>query len=135
MKAAAPIAIQRVDTPFAGMKTVDELYTEAEATISQLNADAKASAELLADAQARIATLTAEKNTLTAQIEALNKEIREHKTTILVANYKIGRLEAEAPKEDDLLVQFKAITDPGAQTIFWRSLSAMQQNKLQSLLK
>jgi len=108
------------------MKTVDELYTEAEATISQLNADAKASAALLAETQARIADLTSEKTTLTAQIEALTKENNEHKTTILVANYKIGRLEAEAqaPKVDDLVVQFKAITDPGAQTNFWRSLSA-----------
>ena len=168
------------------MKTVDELYSEAQATITKLTTDAEASAALLTEAQAKVAdltknnesltlahselksqrdelsakvaTLSSQTTTLTVQVEALTKENGEHKAAILDATAKIGKLEAEAKSaeeraaeyygaggkpaavtakgqgDDELVAKFKAIKDPAAQTNFWRSLSAAQQQKLQSLL-
>ena len=175
------------------MKTVEELYSEAQATIAKLNTDAEARLALLTESQAKVATLTKDnealkKNhealtlahselkaqrdelagkaatlstqttTLTAQVEALTKENGEHKAAIFNATAKIGKLEAEARTaeeraaeyygaggkpaavtakgqgDDELVAQFKAITNPAAQTTFWRNLSAAQQQKLQSLL-
>ena len=182
------------------MKTVDELYAEAQATITKLNADAsearatitklnadaEASSALLTEAQAKVTestkqnealtlahgelkaqrnelagkvtSLTTQTTSLTAQVEALTKENGEHKAAILNATAKIGKLEAEArtaeeraaeyygaggkpaavtakgQSDDELVARFKAITDPVAQTIFWRSLSAAQRQNLQTLL-
>ena len=182
------------------MKTVEELYAEAQATITKLtadasearatitklNADAEAGAALLTESQAKVTELTknnealtlahseikaqrdelagkvtaftTQTTSLTAQVEALTKENGEHKAAVLNATAKIGKLEAEArtaeeraaeyygaggkpaavtakgQSDDELVARFKAITDPAAQTNFWRSLSAAQQQKLQSLL-
>jgi len=182
------------------VKTVEELYAEAQATITKLtadasgaqatitklNADAEAGAALLTEAQAKVTelaknnesltlahselkaqrdelagkvtSLTTQTTSLTAQVEALTKENGEHKTAILGASAKIGKLEAEARTaeeraaeyygaggkpaavtakgqgDDELVARFKAITDPAAQTIFWRSLSAAQRQNLQTLL-
>jgi len=53
------------------VKTVEELYSEAQATIAKLNTDAEARLALLTESQAKVASLTKDNEALSKNNESL----------------------------------------------------------------
>ena len=154
------------------MLTTDEQLDQALARIKQFESDTQTSANLLAEASAKIDGLTAQVNELNADRERLAADLATARTSLdslekskadaearlteLVARNQTLEaaekdIESRASKRaaeivastgttapapvtpkgdrhtDDLVARFKAITDPTAQTAFWRSLTAQQQ--------
>lgn len=83
-----------------------------------------------AEADTRLAELTARNQTLEAAEQDLERRASKRAAEI-VASTGTTAPAPVTPKgdrqTDDLVARFKAITDPTAQTAFWRSLTAQQQ--------
>ena len=112
---------------------VTELNAERERLAADLQT-ARASLDSIgktkAEADTRIAELAARNQTL----EAAEKDIEQRaskRAAEIVAATGTSTPAPVTPKGDrqteDLVARFKAITDPKAQTTFWRSLTAQQQ--------
>ena len=154
------------------MLTIDEQLDQALARITHFESDTQASANLLAEASAKLDGLTAQITELNAERERLAADLQATRTSLdsigkskadsdtrlaeLVArNTDLESREQDIEKRalrrsaeivaatgtsapapvtpkgdrqtDDLVARFRAISDPKAQTVFWRSLTAQQQ--------
>jgi DNA repair exonuclease SbcCD ATPase subunit len=83
--------------------------------------------------ETRLGEITARNTALEAAEQDIEKRASKRAAEILAAT----GTQAPAPvtpkgdhQADDLLVRFKAINDPGEQTIFWRSLTPAQQAQI-----
>ena len=107
----------------------DQLASDL-ATAKQSLTSAANAAEELAKAKEQIAALTAEVETLKANA----------KTAERIAAERYGAASPQPlpvtsrgdSKADELVTRFKAITNPGEQTAFWRSLTPDQRTLIQN---
>ena len=112
---------------------VTELNAERERLAADLTA-ARTSLDSLTksktEAETRLAELTARNQTLEAAEQDIEKRASKRADEI-VASTGTTTPAAVTPKGDkqteDLVARFKAISDPKAQTTFWRSLTPQQQ--------
>lgn len=119
------------------MKTIEEQLAEANATVARLEADAKANADLLTEAQGKVAAAeklaedrktqleakTAEFDALTenfkAEIEAKTAEIKQAKTAesgkVAELTAEVERLKAEAKTAEQIAAERYSAGGPPAQ--------------------
>jgi signal peptide peptidase SppA len=130
--------------------------TTLQARLEALESERQIEAEALVAARADLETARGTHDSLTAEKDALNvrlKDIEARNAALEAAEHDLekraalraAQIVAETgtpqpaaitPKGDDqsadLVDQFRAITDPKEQTVFWRGLSALQQAQILS---
>jgi len=112
---------------------VTELNAERERLSADLSA-ARTSLDSLTksktESESRLAELTARNQTLEAAEQDIEKRASKRAAEIVASTGTTAPapVTAKGDKQtEDLVARFKAISDPKAQTTFWRSLTAQQQ--------
>ncbi len=112
---------------------VTELTADRERLVADL-ATARASIDSLTQSQTeantRITELTARNQTLEAAEQDLEQRASKRAAEIVASTGTTAPVPVTAKGDkqtEDLVARFKAISDPKAQTTFWRSLTAEQQ--------
>jgi len=112
---------------------VTELTADRERLAADL-ATARASIDSLTqsktEAETRLAELTARNQTLEAAEQDLERRASKRAAEIVASTGTTAPVPVTAKGDkqtEDLVARFKAISDPKAQTTFWRSLTSQQQ--------
>ena len=120
---------------------ITELTADRERLAADL-ATARASIDSLTqsktEAETRLAELTARNQTLEAAEQDLERRASKRAAEIVASTGTTAPVPVTAKGDkqtEDLVARFKAISDPAAQTTFWRSLTSQQQALILSTTK